>query len=124
LQREEVLRVRIGKGYQHLTAEVFGLLALLRARWNEVAGRSAVQTSELEFASRLADDLASSLRQREEARTVLGEASLCRQRAFTLLVRAYDDARRAVTYLRWHSEDVDRIAPSLFAGRANRQERR
>lgn len=124
LQREEVQRLRIGKGYQNLTTEVRGLVDLFRTRWKEVAGRSATQKNELEFASRLADDLISALQQREEGLVVLAEAALCRQRAFTLLIRAYDDARRAVTYLRWHSGDVDRIAPSLFAGRAPRRERR
>jgi hypothetical protein len=32
-------------------------------------------------------------------------------------VSAYDHARRAVTFLRWNEEDVDEIAPSLYAGR-------
>jgi hypothetical protein len=35
-------------------------------------------------------------------------------RAFTLLVRTYDDAQRAVGYLRWPHGDAHRIAPSLF----------
>jgi hypothetical protein len=37
-----------------------------------------------------------------------------RARAFTLLVRHYDECRRAITYVRHHEGDADEIAPSLF----------
>ena len=40
-----------------------------------------------------------------------------RQRAFSLFVNVYDQARRAVSHLRWNEGDVDDIAPSLYAGR-------
>ena len=46
-------------------------------------------------------------------------AAELRVRAFTLFVHAYSNARRAVTYLRWHEGDADSIAPSLYAGRSN-----
>jgi len=32
-------------------------------------------------------------------------------------MRAYDEARRAVVFLRWHQDDADTITPSLYAGR-------
>ena len=38
-----------------------------------------------------------------------------RQRAFTLLVTAYDEVRRAVTFVRWAEGDADAFAPSLYA---------
>ena len=44
-----------------------------------------------------------------------------RVRAYTLFVRAYDQCRRAATYLRWGEEDADEIAPSLFANRGGRK---
>lgn len=43
-----------------------------------------------------------------------------RQRAFTLFVRAYEECRRAATYLRWHEDDADDIAPSLWTKRNRR----
>jgi hypothetical protein len=33
-----------------------------------------------------------------------------RNRAFTLLIEAYDDARRAVQYIRYHENDAETIA--------------
>jgi hypothetical protein len=40
-----------------------------------------------------------------------------RVRAYTLFVKAYEETRRAVAYLRWHEGDLDDIMPSLFANR-------
>ena len=37
-----------------------------------------------------------------------------RQRAFTLLVRSYDEIRRAVVFVRWAEADADAFAPSLY----------
>ncbi|WP_437980893.1 hypothetical protein [Sorangium sp. So ce117] len=48
------------------------------------------------------------------------EAADRRARAFSLLVHAYDQTRRAVAYLRWDEEDADTIAPSLYKGRTGR----
>ena len=50
----------------------------------------------------------------------VGAANDERQRAFTLLARAYDEARRAVSFIRWHEEDADTFLPSLYAGRGGR----
>jgi len=32
-------------------------------------------------------------------------------------VNAYDHVRRIISFLRWNEDDVDQIAPSLYAGR-------
>jgi hypothetical protein len=54
---------------------------------------------------------------RERTTSRMAEVQLERVRAFTLLSRTYDEARRAVAYLRWHEEDADRIAPALYVSR-------
>ncbi len=58
-------------------------------------------------------------------RTRHSEATLAaggdRQRAYTLLVNAYDQARRAVTYLRREEKDVEKFTPSLWVGRGRRR---
>jgi hypothetical protein len=58
---------------------------------------------------------------KEQAPVKLGEAAQRRRRAFTLLIQAYDDARRAIVYLRAKSGDAAQIAPSLYAGRRGRR---
>lgn len=44
-------------------------------------------------------------------------STLVRQQAFTLFVKAYDEVRRAVSFLRWKERDADTIAPSLYGAR-------
>jgi hypothetical protein len=56
---------------------------------------------------------------REEAPANVAEVAQQRQRNFTLFVKAYDEVRRAVSFLRWKEGDLDRIAPSLYSGRGN-----
>jgi hypothetical protein len=58
--------------------------------------------------------------QREQGPAVVVETARIRQQAFTLLVKAYDETRRAVSFLRWREGDADTIAPSLYAGRGGR----
>lgn len=55
------------------------------------------------------------------ADATVSEAADVRQRAFTLFVRTYDELRRAMSYLRWHEDDVDSIIPSLWSGKAQRK---
>ena len=38
-----------------------------------------------------------------------------RQRAFSYLIRTYDEIRRAVLFVRWYEADGDTYAPSLYA---------
>ena len=49
---------------------------------------------------------------------VLGEIDSreLRTRAFSLLVRAYSQAQRAITYLRWDHGDAQELAPSIYTG--------
>ena len=51
----------------------------------------------------------------------MAEAQRTRQRAFTLFVHAYDDARRVISFLRWNEGDVSTYLPSLYQGRGNGQ---
>jgi hypothetical protein len=52
--------------------------------------------------------------------TQVADAADQRQRAYTLLLKTYDQVRRVVTFLRWESEDAEKFAPSLWAGRGGR----
>ena len=48
------------------------------------------------------------------------DPSRVRARAFTLLVRKYDECRRAVVALRWHEGDADAYMPTLYPKRRRR----
>ncbi len=49
------------------------------------------------------------------------EAAKARARAFTLMVNGYSELRRGLSYLRWHDDDLDSLAPSLHAGRKRKK---
>jgi hypothetical protein len=61
---------------------------------------------------------------REQGPAAIAATAANRQRAFSLFIRTYEQARRAIAFLRFKEQDVDRIAPSLYGGRANSNHRR
>jgi hypothetical protein len=70
---------------------------------------------EVDRAQRLSSELSFSRRVQSQvvALSALGDPSEVRARAMTLLMRAYDDCRRAITYVRWSEGDADVIAPAI-----------
>lgn len=118
LAEESVSKLRSGPGYKNLAFDVAGLVSLFRERWETVGPKTAVETAELERAGQLAQKLIIAVGVREQSPAAVGAAAKLRQKAFTLLVRAYDEVRRHVLFLRWHEGDADTIAPSLYAGRS------
>jgi hypothetical protein len=117
LDETRVMKLRSGNGFKNIAFEVVGLVGLFREHWDAVQGRSALQLEELEHAAKRARELVTAVGVREQAPAVVGAAASLRQRAFTLLVRTYDETRQAIAYLRRKQRDTDDIAPSLFAGR-------
>jgi hypothetical protein len=106
-------------GYKNQATDLGMLASMLREGWPQIQGRSAIEHSELERAVKVGQRLLRIVGLREQGPATVAQATEIRLRAFTLLSRTYDDARRAAMYLRWNAGDVDRIAPSLYAGRSN-----
>lgn len=107
-------------GYKIVAYELSGLADVIIDSWKSVEGKTAITLDELKAAKTLAEHLVTLAGKREQAPSFTAEVALDRQRAYTLCVRAYDETRRAVSYLRWHEGDVDSITPSLWAGRGGR----
>ncbi|MBL8743557.1 MAG: hypothetical protein JNK04_20745, partial [Myxococcales bacterium] len=104
-------------GSKNIASDVLVLAAVLRDSWAQLQGQTAIKLSELDHAEQLADTLHSALALKEQSHAKVSDAAELRQRCYTLMLNAYDDARRAVIFLRWKENDADEIAPSLFAGR-------
>ncbi|HEY1532657.1 MAG TPA: hypothetical protein VGF76_01520 [Polyangiaceae bacterium] len=104
-------------GYKNLAFDLMGLVALLRGNWDKIKSKTALTSDELDQAERLGGQLVDAVGAREQAPAAVLEVSLQRQRNFTLFANSYGQARRAISYLRWDEQDVDTIAPSLYAGR-------
>ncbi|MEN9581964.1 MAG: hypothetical protein RJA70_4973 [Pseudomonadota bacterium] len=121
LQDERVAKLRSGLGHKSVAIDVVGLVQLFRKRFAALQGRMAVTEAELDRAAQLGQELMTAAGVKEQAHMGVNAAALLRHRAFTLCARAYDQARRAVIYLRWDEGDADQIAPSLWAGRGGRK---
>jgi len=116
---EKLKTLKGAHGYRNLAVDLFTLSALLRDNWDRIAGKTAVQSAELDQAETLADRLLTAFGLREQGTETTAESAGIRQRAFSLFVNTYDDARRALSYLRWHQGDIDDVAPSLYAARGS-----
>ncbi|MGK4001251.1 hypothetical protein WMF31_01400 [Sorangium sp. So ce1036] len=115
-----VAEIRSGNGHLDTANDLVALAALFGEAWDAVKNKTTVEWTEVERASKLGPELLVALGARNQPglpapRTA--DPADRRARAFTLLVRAYDQCRRGVTYLRWAEGDHDAIAPSLFASR-------
>jgi hypothetical protein len=58
---------------------------------------------------------------RDQGPAVVAEATDQRLRAFTLMLRTYEEARAAIGYLRRREEDAESIAPTLYPGKGKRR---
>lgn len=123
IDEASLARLRSGPGYKSVAFDVVGLVQLYRDRWESIKDRTGVREAELEEADELGRQLVNAVGVREQAPASTDSAQLLRQQAYTLLFNAYEDARRAIGFLRFHEGDADDIAPSLFAGRGGRPSR-
>lgn len=112
---------KIMPGYKVLAEDLVGLSSLLRHSWSSIENKTAITLAELDEAEVLSDKLLSAVGAREQAPAVLAEVAQQRQRLFTLFVNAYDQVRRAISYLRWNEDDLETIAPSLYGNRSRRK---
>jgi hypothetical protein len=103
-----------GPGYKNIAYDVGTLVAMLRAAWPKVQDKTAVTQDELTNAQAQTETLLLAIAGREQQHVDTAAAGEQRSRAFTLLANAYDQVRRAVTFLRW-GQSVDDIAPSIYS---------
>ncbi|AUX23596.1 hypothetical protein SOCEGT47_041230 [Sorangium cellulosum] len=121
LDADAVAEVRAGHGHMDTANDLVALSALFSASWPEIASKTAATEDEVKRAGELGPLLLAALGVREHGAAPLPtDATDKRARAFSLFVRAYDQTRRAVAYLRWDEGDADEIAPSLYKGRRGR----
>lgn len=104
-------------GYKNVTFDVLALIALLRKSWAAVASKTGVSAADLDHAERLCHQLNLAVGLKEQGSAAKTEASETRLRAVSLFMNAFNQVRRALTYLRWDEGDLESILPALFNGR-------
>jgi hypothetical protein len=120
---QRVAEIRSGQGHLDTADDLIALSALFRDAWSAVQGKTAVTRQEVDRSAVLGSQLHIALGVRRvgtDVRSSPGQSPMFRERAFTLFVRAYDECRRAVTYLRWHENDLAEFAPSIYGRRKRR----
>lgn len=111
---------KANSGYKNIAFDLLGLVALLRGSWDKISSKTGLQLSELDQAELLGMQLIDAVAAHEQAPSFVAAVRSQRARNFTLFTRAYDQVRRAVTYLHWDEGNVDDVIPSLYAGRGGR----
>ena len=117
LDADAVARIRKGGGAD-LAGDLSALATLFKEGWSRISSKTAVEKHEIDRAAELGPAVLVASAAKKHKNT---DTEAQRARAFTLLVNAYDDTRRAIAYLRWKEGDLDTIAPSLFKKRPGRK---
>jgi len=114
---EPLGQLKGAKGYKNIASDLVLLASALRETWPRIEGKIFTTAQDLDGALEASRRLLGIVSLRERAPAQVAEAMERRVRAFTVLSRAYEDARRAVAYLRAGAGDADSVAPSLYPGR-------
>lgn len=114
-------QVKGGNGYKNMAQDLEILSRVMTTNWAKIQGKSATTVEDLQTASRMSTRLMRIVGLREQGPAILAAAADHRLRAFTKMLTVYEDARRAVGYLRARQGDADTIAPSLYPGRPRRR---
>lgn len=120
IDRERLSAVPGTNGAKKTVETALMVVELVRRNWEAVVGRSAITQAELDATEVLADRLLVAMGAQEQGPTGVAETAVIRAKAYAVFLRAWDEVRRVVTFLRWREGDVDEFAPSLYAGRSRK----
>lgn len=102
-----------GQGNIDIANALIALASLYRTHWGMLHGKTAVTIAEVDGATVLGSQLHAAVGVCR-VRMAVVHSRRSRERAFALFLRAYEECRRGVLYLRWHEGDGDVFAPSLY----------
>lgn len=108
-------------GSKNIATDLMTLTNVMQEAWPAIQGKTLTTADDLDVASRLGTRVLRAIGLREQGTAGVAEVTDMRLRAYTTLLMAYDDARRAIQYLRSAMDDADDIAPGLHPGRPGRR---
>jgi hypothetical protein len=109
-------------GFKNQCLDVLQLVSALKTHWELVRRSTGLTRAYFDQAEAAANALATAIGKRSQL--ARSPAADLRQRAYTLMARVYDQARRMIAFLRWNQGDAERIAPSLYRARSSTRRRR
>jgi hypothetical protein len=117
LRKEAISEYKGLTGYKNVAFDLTGIVELLTDTWPQIEGKTMLSKPELEEHRKFALDFVQAVALREKTTAKAAAVTEMRQRIFALFNRSYDQARRAIFFLRWDDEDAETIVPSLYANR-------
>ncbi|MEM9458686.1 MAG: hypothetical protein AAGF11_31205 [Myxococcota bacterium] len=124
LSPERLGGIRRGRSRVQVASELIALRGIFREAWPRIAIKTSISFDEVERAGVLGVRLHAAAGARSLGPHPRGEpddSRMLRNKAFTLMMRAYGECRRVVLYLRWHEGDADAYVPSLYRKRGRRR---
>lgn len=115
VDRKRLAELKGGIGYLNVGYDLGVLVGILRERWNDIRTNTGLKASDINDAAQLFEQITVADAEHAGQSKAAAAAADDRQRAFVLLVRAYDQAKRAAAYIRHAQGDADTILPSLWA---------
>ncbi len=121
IPRDALRSLHARRGHLDIATDLTALTTAFVDAWDKIGGQIPFTREKLSRAQGVAEQLMKIVGLEDVAPERPAEATQLRLRAWTLLDIAYDEARRAVTHVRWKHGDADEIAPSLRAHRGRKK---
>lgn len=117
-------KIKEGTGFKDAASDVVAFVGLYRSKWDRCVNNCGIREADLERAALVAPHVFSIVSQREQRQTTpTGEGFTRVRRAWALPERAYDQCRRALSYLRHTEGDMEEIAPNFRRNAGNTKAR-
>jgi hypothetical protein len=107
-------------GFKNVAVDLLALMNVLVGVWPLIKDKTFLSETELNLAQQYAAWMMRVVGEREQGPAIIAAATDLRNRAFTMVMITYQDARRALTYLLDDKDKVDAIVPGLRPGRPSR----
>jgi hypothetical protein len=108
-------------GFKKLGFDLMMLAGLLWGHWAQIEHKIPLERADLDRANLLSDRIINAVGAREEGPRARAAAAEQRLRNFTLLVRAYEEVRRAIGFFHPKRRELEKIAPSLYTERQRKR---
>ncbi len=113
LDESRLTALRGAVGYRNAAFDLLLLATMIIDHSAALQGRMVSTLAEVEAARDKAHRLNEFLNIKEN-NDAAAPAFRTKHQAYSLFLRAYDEARRGLTFLRWREEDVDDILPTIY----------
>jgi hypothetical protein len=125
IDEAKVKAIRHGHSNKDTAHDLVELSEVFEEAWPRVKNKSPVELEHKQRAGHLGRQLLGLIAVREAGSTGGAPEQVAerRVRAFSLLVKAYDETLRAVSYLRWKEGDAESFVPPAFKVKATRKAR-